>query len=148
VRTALAVLTAATLALAGCGAERPASSRSARPSPSASPSPSPSPSVTGPTLPPAADGSNIAACYDGTCEVRVRAPLDIPVSPDTGIASLKVTSVTAQGVTVTGVLTDGTNLEITVYAEGGGLGTGQVNNVQVTAVAVAGGEAVLHLSHS
>jgi hypothetical protein len=143
VRTALAVLTAATLALAGCGAERPASSRSARPSPSASPSPS----VTGPTLPPAADGSNIAACYDGTCEVRVRAPLDIPVSPDTGIASLKVTSVTAQGVTVTGVLTDGTNLEITVYAEGGGLGTGQVNNVQVTAVAVAGGEAVLHLSH-
>ncbi len=142
----LAGLTAVTLALAGCGADRPAPRHSA--SRSASPSPSPSPSATGPTLPPAADGTNIAACYDGDCEVRVRAPLKIPVSPSTGIATLTVTSVTAEGVTVDGVLTDGTNLEITVYADPGGLATGTVNTVQVAALGVVDGEAVLHLSHT
>jgi hypothetical protein len=145
---ALAGLSVVTLMVAGCGADQPAPRHGARPSRSVSPSPSPSPSATGPTLPPAADGSNIAACYDGDCEVRVRAPLRIPVSPSTGIATLTVTSVTAQGVTVDGVLTDGTNLEITVYADPGGLATGTVNTVQVAALGVVDGEAVLHLSHT
>jgi len=149
VRTAaLAGLVAATLVLGGCGADRAAPRDSARPSRSASPSPSPSPSATGPTLPPAADGSDIAACYDGDCEVRVRAPLKIPVSPSTGIATLTVTSITAEGVNVSGVLTDGTNLEITVYADPGGLATGTVNTVQISALGVVDGEAVLHLSHT
>ena len=134
--------------LTACGPDRsPAGAASPTPR-SASPSPTPSPPPTGPTLPPAADGTNIHACYDGTCEVRVRAPLKIPMAPGTGIASLRIDSVTAQGVSFTGVTTSGTNLSLRVYAEGDGLAVATANELQVAALDVVDGEAVIHIAHS
>lgn len=46
----------------------------------------------------AADGSNFAACADGTCEVLVTGPADIPLTGQGGLQGISVAAVTAQGI--------------------------------------------------
>jgi hypothetical protein len=105
------------------------------------------PTTTTPALPKATDGTDIAACLDGTCEVEVRAPLDIPFNPKTGIKKLTVTEVSAEGATVEGVTTTGTNYTIRVFTDPGGLAKGTINNkFTVAALAVDKGVAVLRIS--
>ncbi len=78
-----AVLTAATLLAfaTGCGAD-------------GAPSPAPTPSKpavsSSPPVPVAADGTNLGACTDGTCEVRVDRPASIPLAGRFGVAQLRV----------------------------------------------------------
>lgn len=147
---AAVALTALTLpVLAGCGSDDPDAGPTRSPTPAArssSASPSPSPSPTGPTLPPAADGTDVSACYDGSCEVRVRAPKNIPMAPKTGIARLTVQRITDDGVRVAGSTTSGTDIVITVYADPGGLAIGRVNQLEVAALGVVDGVAVIHLA--
>lgn len=64
-RSLLVVVTA--LALAGCGSGEDDSGAAGGPASSASPTPT------------AADGTDLNACKDGTCEVKVTAPAKIPV---------------------------------------------------------------------
>ncbi len=72
----------------------------------------------------AADGSDYAACADGTCEVRVSGPVDIPLTGQGGLHRFSVASVTADGIGFatdsggTGTLTPGCVL--TLYENGSG----------------------------
>lgn len=111
------------------------------------PTPTPTPTRTGPTLPPAADGKDIKACYDGSCEVEVRAPLDIPMAPRTGVAKLTVESVDAQGVRITGRMTNGNSMEVTVFADPGSLAYSTVDSrVEIASLGVVNGLAVIRIS--
>jgi hypothetical protein len=49
------------------------------------------------TLPPAADGTDLAACADGNCEVAVSRPVDIPLTGQGGITTLSVDELTSDG---------------------------------------------------
>jgi hypothetical protein len=107
----------------------------------------PSPTPTGPILPKAADGTDISACFDGTCEVQVRAPLDIPFNPKSGIRKLSVDEVSAEGVTITGATTTGTNYEVRLFTDPGGLATSTINNkILIAALGVDKGVAVVRIS--
>lgn len=121
------------------------------PTPAASPSTSPpasSPATPSrPALPEAADGTDVSACRDGTCEVRVRAPRDIPFDPETGIATLSVDSVSAEGVRITGSTTTGTQYQVQLFADPGGLATAAINDrFLIAALGVERGEAVVRVS--
>jgi hypothetical protein len=70
-------LAAVLLGLAACGAPEP---------PAAAAPPPPAP-------PPAADGTDLAACRDGTCEVRVESAATIPLDERYGMSGIAVTSV-------------------------------------------------------
>ncbi|MGI5131680.1 hypothetical protein ACQEVB_33095 [Pseudonocardia sp. CA-107938] len=74
--------------LAGCGASEPP----------------PAPAPTTPAPPPAADGTNVEACRDGACEIRVDGPVGIPVDERYGTQALQVTAVGGGAVTVTATM--------------------------------------------
>lgn len=59
---------------------------------------SPSP----PSLPTAADGTDLAACADARCEISVGPGTPIPLPESTGVKNVKVTAVTGDRVTFTG----------------------------------------------
>ena len=102
-----------------------------------------------PNFPQAKDGSDIAACYDGTCEVEVRAPLDIPLDPAvTGVSSLTLVRVDeVNGATLTGVSSGGGTIEMVLYADPGGQSAAVFNNrFSVAALATVNGRAVLRIS--
>ncbi|WP_433174939.1 hypothetical protein [Actinoallomurus sp. CA-150999] len=141
---------AAMLALAGCGQGDEASPRP--PSPSASSSPG------SPALPTPADGSNLAACRTGRCEVGVSASMKIPVPRRLEVDSVQVQSVGTDTVTIVGRYlgdrTGGFCTGVKCSSAGSGkefrltLGpnsTGSANNLSITAVAINGGVAVLRL---
>lgn len=92
-------------------------------------------------LPAAGDGENLDACADGSCEVLVSASTAVPVPRRYGFVLMRVRSI-AGGV-----------VEIGVKVEGGAmmspLHTGRstiMNGIEVEAVAVGDGKAVLSLS--
>lgn len=60
------------------------------------------PAPSSPSLPAAADGTNVSACSDGTCEVSVGPGTAIPLPARTGAKNVKVTAVTRDRVTLTG----------------------------------------------
>lgn len=148
-RTALTVL--AVLALSACAAEEPQDP--AEPSPStASPEPSPSPeppSPSEPALPEAMDGTDLDACYDGSCEVEVRAPVDIEFDPDTGIVSMTVEQITAEGLELSGTTESGGVFSSGMYATDGALAKSVISNNGVTfelaVLGVLDGVAVLRI---
>ncbi|MDT0380082.1 hypothetical protein RM572_15070 [Streptomyces sp. DSM 42041] len=72
--------------------------------PSASPSPSRSASVS-PPLPAAADGEDLRACADGSCEVEVSGPATVPLPDRFGLGTLRVTSVGDEDVRMLTTLT-------------------------------------------
>jgi hypothetical protein len=109
----------------------------------------PGPAETIPNFPQAKDGSDVAACYDGTCEVEVRAPLDIPLDPAiTGVSSLTLVRVDeVNGATLTGVSAGGGTIEMVLYADPGGQSAAVFNNrFSVAALATVNGRAVLRIS--
>lgn len=101
-----------------------------------------------PDLPRAADGSDITACYDGTCEVELRAPVTIPMDPATGIASLTLERVDdVDGASLTGVTADGNGrLSARLYTRPGGTATTVLNGFTIVALATVNGVAVLRFS--
>lgn len=101
---AVALLTA--LGLAGCaeavnGGAVPAASApgptSAVPEPTPAPTGSPA-STTPAPFPTAADGSDVAACRDGNCEIVVSGPVEIPLEREFGVDRLAITAIAADGV--------------------------------------------------
>lgn len=122
------------------------SASTSAPAPSA-----PSASATEPPadsdLPPAADGSDVSACFDGTCEVELRAPVTIPLDPATGIASLTLERVDGtNGAQLTGTTTGGGTISAQLYADPGGYATTSFNGFTIAALATVDGVAVLRLS--
>ncbi|TDV40089.1 hypothetical protein [Actinophytocola oryzae] len=116
--------------------------------PPGSADPGPPPTQTIPNLPKAKDGSDVTACYDGTCEVELRAPVTIPMDPATGIASFTLERVDdVDGAYLTGVTADGNGtLSAQLYADPGGNATVVLNGFTIAALATVNGIAVLRMS--
>jgi hypothetical protein len=112
---------------------------------SAAPGP---PTQSIPNLPPAKDGSDITACYDGECEVELRAPVTIPMDPSTGIRQFTLERVDpVDGAYLTGTTADGNGtLSAQLYADPGGNATVVLNGFTIVALATVNGVAVLRMS--
>lgn len=166
-RAALTMVGVALTLVAGCAAEKvagepvglgddggtifeePPATTTTPPGPPPSVTEPPGPAETVPNFPQAKDGSDVAACYDGTCEVEVRAPLDIPLDPAvTGVSSLTLVRVDeVDGATLTGVSSGGGTIEMVLFADPGGQSAAVFNNrFSVAALATVNGRAVLRIS--
>lgn len=109
----------------------------------------PRPTPTVPNWPKAANGSDLTACYDGTCEVELRAPVSIPMNPALGVAEWRLESVDdADGAHLTAKTTDGAGtFSANVSATPGyGPATVTLNGWHISALATANGVAVLGFS--
>lgn len=116
------------------------------PGPSGTGTPPP-PSPTNEDIPPAADGSDVKACYDGTCEVVLRAPVKIPFDPKTGLVELTLTRVDGvDGAQLSGTAVGGGTVSVSVYADPGFESTATVNGFTITALYTVDGVAVLRMS--
>lgn len=168
-RTAAVVLLAV-LAVGGCSStvepgQPQAQSQTTAPAPTrTSSTPPPSltvPSTSKPVLPPAADGADVTACFDGTCEITVSGPLAIPLDGKVGLAKLDVTSVTEDEVAVaanfpggSGSSSAGPGCTMTFSRNSGGSYCGQSapfpvkKGLIVTIVTITGGVAVLSLAYA
>ncbi|MFC4858782.1 hypothetical protein [Actinophytocola glycyrrhizae] len=105
------------------------------------------PPPTNEDIPPAADGSDVRACYDGTCEVELRAPVTIPFDPGTGLAQLTLTRVDGvDGAQLSGTTVGGGTVSVSVYADPGFSSTATVNGFTITALYTVDGVAVLRMS--
>lgn len=140
------------LGAAGCARAEPgssppptASSQSASPVPTTSltPSPSPSPPQSAPpqSAPPpaAADGMDVAACFDGRCEIVLAGRLEIPLDKRFRVSGLTVSIADGESVNV---VANGGMLQA-----GGGVGAQMtLNAIRIEVVAVRNSEAVIRLS--
>jgi hypothetical protein len=109
----------------------------------------PRPTPTVPNWPKAADGQDLTACYDGTCEVELRAPVSIPMDPALGVAEWRLESVDdAEGAYLTAKTTDGAGTFSANVSAPPGFGpvTVVLNGWQISGVATANGVAVLGFS--
>lgn len=109
--------------------------------------PAPTPSI--PNFPKAKDGTDISACYDGDCEVELRAPATIPMDPATGVAAWQLERVDdVDGAYLTATTADGSGtLSANLYAEPGSGGvTVVLNGFTIVGLATANGVAVLRFS--
>ncbi|MFC6930877.1 hypothetical protein ACFQHO_11395 [Actinomadura yumaensis] len=143
------------LVLSGCGtgdddssdASSPGGSSSAKPPAKSSAPPKP------------ADGTDLAACADGRCEVQVSASAKLPVPRKLKVASVRVESVGSGSVTVVGRYLGNsqggfcTGRSCNSSGSGGGFkltlgpdSTGSQNGLSITALTVSGGTAVLRLA--
>jgi hypothetical protein len=105
------------------------------------------PPPTNEDIPPAADGSDVKACYDGTCEVVLRAPVTIPFDPKTGLVELRLTRVDGvDGAQLSGTAVGGGTVSVSVYADPGFSSTATVNGFTITALYTVDGVAVLRMS--
>ncbi|MEU4765221.1 hypothetical protein AB0H12_18380 [Actinosynnema sp. NPDC023794] len=84
----------AALATAGCGPV----SGTAVPAPMTATTTTTTTTTTTPPAPTAADGANYAACADGTCEVALSGPVDIPLGGAAGPGTFAVRAVLADGI--------------------------------------------------
>ncbi|MCC3764837.1 hypothetical protein K3N28_17405 [Glycomyces sp. TRM65418] len=112
-RKLIALPAVAVIALSGCGgddtdaaadpttsAEASATEASESPSPSAEPSPTEEPVPTDDTPDDAADGSDVEACVDGTCEVAVAPGTSLTFDAKFGIDSIEVVEIADDTVTL------------------------------------------------
>lgn len=105
------------------------------------------PPPTNEDIPPASDGSDVNACYDGTCEVLLRAPVTIPLDPRTGLMELTLTRVDGvDGAQFSGRTVGGGTVSVSVYADPGFESTATVNGFTITALYTVDGVAVLRMS--
>jgi hypothetical protein len=129
------------MAVAGCGGgnDDGAADRSSTPRPS---SPAATATVPSPTpFPTASDGTDLAACHKGACEVLV-APGDTIRPPSSvRIEKLTIKSITSGGVSVVGT-SPGTMLSLSGQRAGF---TSRLNTLSITTVAFTKGKAVLRL---
>jgi hypothetical protein len=127
------------MAVAGCGGgnDDGAAGRPSTPRPS-----SPAATVPSPTpFPTASDGTDLAACHKGACEVLV-APGDTIRPPSSvRIEKLTIKSITSGGVSVVGT-SPGTMLSLSGQRAGF---TSRLNTLSITTVAFTKGKAVLRL---
>jgi hypothetical protein len=119
----------------------PSGSPSSAPATSTTP-PTVTPTRTAPALPKAADGYNLKACSDARCEVYVRTGSKVPVSRRVaGFNTLVVSKVATDGVDF-----GGSTPNTSVSAGGQRAGsTSQLNDLQITTVAIQGETAILRL---
>ena len=88
-----------------------------------------------------------AAKTFGMGEVEVRAPLDIPLDPKkTGFKNLSITTIDAEGAKLKAVSTGGSNYDGHVLADPGMLVFVRFDRLQINALGVDKGVAVLRLS--
>ncbi len=118
-----------------------------------------------PTVPVAADGTDLAACADGSCEVRVDRPVRIPLGRQFMVADLHVVSIGKTAATLKAVATPGGSsfscagdrCSVSVKyptSDQPGMATATVsvgghfiaNGIGVTVVAVAKGFTILRLA--
>jgi hypothetical protein len=121
------------------------SNPTADPGPTGSSTPAAPPSEADPDIPKAKDGSDITACYDGTCEVELRAPVTIPFDPATGMVSLTLDRVDQEnGAQLTGTASTGSSVSASLAASPGFVATTVFDNVfMIQALATVDGVAVL-----
>jgi hypothetical protein len=131
----VAGLLACALALAGCGASAPP----AAPSTAAAPTPAGTPVTTGGAPPIAADGTDYAACRDGSCSVEVRAGTTITFDPSLRVSSFRVVSIEGDRISLASEYPSGGSGRTST----GSGGSGQVNGVGYRVLDVSGGTAVL-----
>lgn len=101
-----------------------------------------------PDFPVAKDGTDITACFDGTCEVELRAPVTIPFDPATGMVSLTLNRVDPEkGAQLSGTTTGGGTINAELYADPGFVSTTTFNGTfMIEALATVDGKAVLRFS--
>lgn len=85
----LLILTGSGCAATDAGRSPMVSSSPTAPAPTSS-RPTPAPVRTTPPPPTAADGTDLAACADGACEVRIDGPAEIPVPHRGGLREVRV----------------------------------------------------------
>jgi hypothetical protein len=106
-----------------------------------------SPPPAEPTVPRAKDGANLKACYDGTCEVDVRAPVQLDLDPSTGVKHLSIPKIGPQGVHIVGTTVGGGSITVDLYADPGAAASGVINGqLSITTLATTGGHALLRLA--
>lgn len=156
------LVSGAVLALAGCGSGK-GDIGSASASPAAR-TPNPPAASPPPTSHHAADGTRLSSCEDATCEVEVTGPTRIPVNRKTGIAALKVRSISPEEISLTATAASTpTGYEFNSSCEGGASCTTSVdddradvtahagakitlNGLVIRVTSLAGGSAILRLS--
>lgn len=134
-------IVALTLLAAGCSSSS-AGVRYIGAAPSASGSPSsaaPSPSPTGLV---AENGTDVAACADGTCEIVVQGTADVPLDRGFGFTRFRVTFVPPDTVEFFGADPDRGNLSGYIS----GTGNLEANGIKVAVRMVEGQGAVLRFS--
>jgi hypothetical protein len=138
-----AVLVAAVaIGVAGCAAEpeRPAGAdvvtTAAAPTRT-----TPTTTTTPPPLPAAADGTEVGACADGTCEVLVSGQVEIPVPGE----PITVVTIRPAGVDLRTVGADGFTTTFTGQRPDQG-GPSVLGEVSVAVVAISGSQAVLRIA--
>ena len=135
-RMPVVLVSVAALALAGCGSGR-SDTGSVSASPSARTSNSPTPRQ-------AADGTRLSACEDGTCEVKVTGPTRIPVNRKSEIASLKVSSISSEEISLTAIAASTPTGYTFNSSCGGAPCTSSVDNDKADVKAHAGAEITLN----
>lgn len=149
---ALSAAVLAVTALAGCGGEAPSETpTSESPEPvetTESPSPTPEPSPTEEPVPTddtpldASDGTDLDACFDGTCEVAVEAGTGIEFDATFDVGTVEVIDVAEDSVSL--VLMDG--MSNTTIGIGGGGAAGGGDGTQLigyTLMSVSGDTAII-----
>ncbi len=114
-------------------------SKSASPSPSPSRSASPTPSL------PAIRHTDVHACYDGRCELDVKAGTTIALDARLGVDNLSVTSVSSAGVDISTVGSDGFIGSLLEQRPDQG-GPSRVNQLTIAVEAIYGDMALIRLS--
>jgi hypothetical protein len=100
-----------------------------------------------PAVPKAKDGANLKACFDGTCEVDVRAPVTITLDPATGVTRLSIPTIGPDGVHIEGATTGGGTITVDLYADPGAYAQGVINNaLSISTLSTVGGHALLRLA--
>ncbi|WP_163509408.1 hypothetical protein [Fodinicola acaciae] len=141
-----AVVALLLLSAAACGTPKPVAKPTHSPSPSATPSATPSASPSqAPTV--AADGTNVRACYDGNCEIRVSGSLRIPLQPRFHVRRLSV-SASGDQVVVTSELDGDGGGGSQCSIGGGGECSFSFNGPTITVQAwpVSGGGSILRIT--
>ncbi|MGH8795287.1 MAG: hypothetical protein ACRDXX_21925 [Stackebrandtia sp.] len=139
-RTAFAIATFAFL-LAGCAGPETGDLQEPQDDAAADEPSDADPSQGDDTLPEAADGTDVGACYDGECEIVATALLDIPVDPKFGVDLLSVTAIENDVVTLQGTGPGALatlNIGMDAY--------GVLNGIRVEVTAIVDAEAVLSFS--
>lgn len=132
---AQAVLLAVGLTLAGCGSP----AQPAAPSTAAAPTPAGAPVTTGGAPPTATDGTDVAACHDGSCTVEVRAGTTIAFDESLRVSTFRVVSIQGDRISMASEHPSGGSGSSTT----GTGGSGQVNGVGYRVLDVRDGTAVL-----
>jgi hypothetical protein len=141
----MTLITLVLAALAGCGSA-PNTQATIGPTSTASPVPSSSPSaLPAPTWRPAKDGTNLAACRDGNCEIQVAAPADITFDRTHFLSSIHLEP-TGAAVNVTCHSADGGTLKMSTNGTNSG-GT-SIGAAPTAAIAGDGGEGTVSESDS